>query len=75
MDNLDKLTKNREEFAFRLANFIVDGVPLIYVDETTFNTWLRKSHSWQRRIQKVFIRLNPKRIGQCTLFGAIGNCL
>ena len=73
--DVNGLAQQRRDFARLLGELINDGVPIVYIDETTFNTWLRKTHSWQRPLQKVHIKLNPKRIGECTLYGAIGACM
>ena len=73
--DMNGLAQKRREFARQLAELIIDDTPIVYVDETTFNTWLRKTHSWQRPLEKVTIKLNPRRIGECTLYGAIGACM
>lgn len=43
---LEQLNQNRNLFAKLLASRIVDSQPLIYVDETTFNCWMRNSKTW-----------------------------
>jgi hypothetical protein len=40
-----------------------DKLPIIYVDETTFNTWLRPATVWQFANEVMEIPLNPKRVG------------
>ena len=37
--NLALLKAQRIEFADKLAQYIVDGVPILYYDHTTFNAW------------------------------------
>ena len=69
------LALERRSYAAELANVMKDKLPIIYVDETTFNTWLRPSKVWQAADEYMEIPLNPKRVGQCTLYGAIGWCL
>ena len=42
------LLQERLDFAQRLDLIIRERGPLIYVDQTTFNTWLHTSRSWMR---------------------------
>jgi hypothetical protein len=37
--------------------------PIIYVDETTFNTWMRPAKVWQFENQAMELPINPKRVG------------
>lgn len=66
----------RFEFAMQLTEIAYKRrpEPLIYIDETTFNTWQRNSKSWMypETPVKLPIRSHRKSI---TLYGAIGNCL
>lgn len=71
----DQLAFERRSYAATLAGVMKDKLPIIYVDETTFNTWLRPAKVWQFANEVMEIPLNPKRVGQCTLYGAIGWCL
>ena len=52
----------------------MDDAPIIYMDETSVNTWIRKQKTWQRRDEPVQVTINPKRVS-VTIYGAIGNCL
>lgn len=36
----------RKSFAVKLGNIIVSGDPIIYVDETTFHSWMYQHKSW-----------------------------
>jgi len=68
------LQKERFVFARILAKLIEEKVPLIYMDETTFNTWQMKTKSWSSKSDIVYHHRPSTRLG-ITVFGAIGNCL
>ena len=59
----DSLALERRSYAAELANVLKNKLPIIYVDETTFNTWLRPSKVWQIADDVMEIPLNPKRVG------------
>ena len=40
------LDDRRHKYALLLGEIIMKGKKIVYLDETTFNTWLRKTHSW-----------------------------
>jgi hypothetical protein len=42
-----QLKQEREAFALRLGKIIVSGQPLIYIDETSFNSWVKQKKVWQ----------------------------
>jgi hypothetical protein len=41
LKNRDELEVQRKSYALAIKDLISDGKPIIYVDETTFHTWLR----------------------------------
>ena len=45
-NNHKDLEDRRQKYAVLLAELIMKGKKIVYMDETTFNTWLRKTHSW-----------------------------
>ena len=64
----------REVFAKLIANLIELRRPIIYADETTYNTWQRKAKSWStRESPNIHARNNKRR--SVTVYGAIGSCL
>ena len=44
-----ELVEKRGVFAKLLASLVFANKPLIYVDETTFNTWMLKKKSWSKK--------------------------
>ena len=65
---------DRSLFVDIISTIIVKNQPLIYVDETTFNSQIMQTKSWATRLEP---NLHPKPILWCsvTVYGAIGNCL
>lgn len=47
------------------------GGNLVYLDESSFNSWIRKKHSWQPRHEALTVPLTKKRYGGVTIFGAV----
>jgi hypothetical protein len=74
MARTGELVEKRQVFAKLLATLVDANKPLIYVDETTFNTWQMKAKSWSKRDQPLYHARNSKRI-TVTVYGAIGHCL
>ena len=58
-----------------LANHIVTNDDIIYLDETTFNGYMRQERAWQYRDIPVVLPLPVKRLKGVTLYGAIGQCV
>ena len=69
-----RLQKERFAFARLLTKLLDAKMPMIFMDETTVNTWQIKTKSWSTRTNIVFHKRPSTRIG-ITVFGAIGNCL
>ena len=57
----DVIDNQRKEFSKILSKILNANEPIIYVDETTFNTWTRRTKTWQKPSQPVDVYLNPKR--------------
>ena len=57
----DVIDNQRKEFSKILSKILNANEPIIYVDETTFNTWTRRAKTWQKPSQPVEVYLNPKR--------------
>lgn len=70
----DQVQHERQQFARRLKELIDNNEPIIYLDESSFNTWHRASKVWQFGDSPVEIAVNPKRAA-ITVYGAIGNAL
>ena len=74
MNKREELDVERKEFALLLANILAKELPLIYVDETTFNNQTVPRKAWT--IGKVPVLhgiLTTRR--SATVYGAIGTCL
>ena len=69
-----RLQQERYAFARLLAKLIQEKKPIIFMDETTVNTWQIKTKSWSSKTDIVEHKRPSTRIG-VTVFGAIGNCL
>ena len=69
----EELWDQRKDYAVELAQYIQTGQHFVFVDETTFNTHLKLTRTWQRKGSRISLE-NAKRIGKCTLYGAIGTC-
>ena len=69
----------REAYALKLAQYIYDRQPVIYLDETTFNYHMRQRKAWQYAddsiAQSFKLPLNNTRFSGVTVFGCIGNGL
>ena len=64
----------RKPFALRLGNIISTGKPIIYVDESTFHSWMYQQRSWSLPDAPNNHQINTKRF-VVTVYGAIGTCL
>ena len=76
MINRAALDAKRRDFAVLLGNILLQKKPLIYIDETAFQTWSTKQKSWSVRDKPNEHALNTQRHA-VTVFGAIAskNCL
>ena len=57
-----------------LANLVKHRVPVIYMDEATFNSWVVKQKSWQLSGTPNLIHRDDGRFS-VTVFGAISSAL
>ena len=64
----------RKLFAIKLGNIIATGNPIVYVDETTFHSWMYQHKSWSLVDTPNHHQINNKRY-VITVYGAIGHCL
>ena len=69
-----RIGRERIVFAERLQKLIAEKKEIVYVDETTFHTWMRKARVWQKRKNPIELPTH-KRVGTCTLFGAISTTM
>ena len=68
------LERERTAYAQVLASVLARKKPVIYMDETTMNTFCRKNKSWGYGDQPIEVVINAKRLS-LTLFAAIGHAL
>ena len=66
--------RERVAFAERLQQLIAEKKEIVYLDETTFHTWMRKARVWQKRRSPIELPTH-KHVGTCTLFSAISTTI
>lgn len=64
----------RVEFAKMMGNLIQRATPIIYMDETTFNSFTIKKKSWSTR-EHINLHHIDNKWFTVTVYGAIGSCL
>ena len=64
------LDEERDRFAMKLNTIIKDGRPVIYVDETTFNSWIVSDKSWSHAETPVYQIISDQRYST-SVIGAI----
>ena len=62
-------------FVLELAKLIRDKKPLCYMDESSFNSWMRTRKTFRGARDSVKIMLPKTRTAGITVFGCIGNCI
>ena len=67
-----QLEAQRKEFAVTLGNVVAQKLPLIYMDESSFNSFVIKPKSWSAKDQVNVHHRDNKRFS-VTVFGAIGH--
>ena len=67
--------KTKQEYAIKLKEFIDGDKPLIYVDESSFNTWKKMNKTWAPKHNIIHLPLQNTRRKGVTVYGAIGACL
>jgi len=68
--------QERLEYAQMLKRVIDSEKPVIYVDESSFNTWNRiNSKTWAPKHNVINMPINNTRGKSVTVYGAIGTCL
>ena len=60
----------RQSFAIELGKAIKSGKHIVYMDETTCNTWACKRRFWMFKDDPILNGVNPKKTS-ATLIGAI----
>lgn len=65
-------TELRDRFALKLAQMVSSGQTVVYMDESSFNAWLRRTKTWFHAKQPVKLVVNSFRGQGITVFGAIG---
>ena len=68
------IKKRRNVFSKLLATLVATHKPIIYCDETTFNSWMMKAKSWAHERNSLLHARNSKRLS-VTVYGAFGNCM
>ena len=74
MTNHQEIHAKRIAFARLIGNFIVNGYPIIWVDETSFHAWSTASKSWCAKGQRNLHQSNDV-CHRVTIYGGIGDCL
>ena len=69
-----KYTQQRRDFAVVLGSAVARDADIVYVDETTFTSWMNQGKSWSRAHRPNVHPINNARYS-ITCFGAIGHCL
>ena len=68
--------REREDFASELEKIIDCGAPLIYLDETTFTSWMHSRKAWAPAGHPLKVTMTKKHGSNFTLIGALSaNCL
>ena len=73
--DLKLLQAERIEFAKKLYDYIKEGTPIVYFDETSMNCQLQQSKAWYHRSQNFCVPVAQHREAGFTVYGAIGDCL
>ena len=68
------ILRRRRVFSKLLATLVASHKPIIYCDETTFNSWMMKAKSWSYEENAVVHARNNKRVS-VTIYGAFGECM
>ena len=58
-----------------LAKLIRDEKPLCYMDESSFNSWMRTRKTFKGARDNIKIVIPKTRTAGITVFGCIGNCI
>ena len=67
--------QERWQYARMLKNVIDGDKALIYVDESSFNTWRRINKTWAPKYNVINLPQQDSRGHGLTVYGAIGTCL
>ena len=63
--------EQRLQFAAKLTQMIFEKRSIVYFDESSFNSWMRPSHTWSTKQDPVKMVINENRFGGVTVYGAI----
>ena len=75
-----KLESERIEFAMRLADYIVEGRPVIYFDETTFNPDMHQKKAWYYKGKRFAVPLRKQSMKKgakygFSVYGSVSDCI
>jgi hypothetical protein len=70
-----KYDENRRKFALKLSSMIIKGAAVLYFDESSFNAWLRRDHTWSHAKHPVKMVVNRTRGKGITILGTIGSVM
>ena len=62
-------------FARRLATYIAEDYRIVYVDETSMNSWCSQKRAFFHRDKKFIVPMNTNRGKNFTVYGGVGDCL
>lgn len=65
----------KRAFVIKLAQLIRDRKPLCYMDESSFNSWMRTRKTYKGAKDNIKIVVPKTRSAGVTVFGCIGNCI
>ena len=66
-----KFVDQRKQFAVQLAQLIHQKAAIVYFDESSFNSWMRQTHTWGTMAEPIKLVINERRVGGITVYGAI----
>ena len=75
--SLALLEAQRMEFALKLAEYISEGVPIMYFDESSMNAYQCQKSAWYPRHMQfqVPVATSKDRGSAFTIYGAVGDCI
>ena len=74
LEQEERLDPLRKECALAVTSLIMKGYPVIYLDESSFNSHLTQSKAWSFA-QNPVLAITPRKYNAVTVFGAIGSCI
>jgi len=73
--NLELLEARRMEFAMRMTEYIFEGQPIIYCDETSFRGDRPQKKTWFYKDRRFEVPVPQGTVRGFTVYGAVGECI